>query len=171
MPTSVSPILYLDLDGVLADFEGYGKKIVGFRPAERGLVKYNRPDWARISKNKRLYSELNVLPGALNFVFQCKQLSAAHNFDIRFLSAIPQDLPVNWAVWDKTQWVQKYFPGIPLFLGPYSRDKWKHCTPGDMLIDDRLDNIQDWKEKGAGEACHHTGDFEQTLEKLVKWTC
>lgn len=172
-------VLYVDLDGVVADFHGYGKKVLGYRPEERGEYKYDRTNWLKLAKDRRLYSKLPVIDGAHNFVFKLKQFCEEKNLDLRFLSAIPSDTQMGWAWWDKSHWVEEYFPGIPLFLGPYSADKWKHCQPGDILIDDRITNINDWTTKAAGYGIRHmnvqlgsgfTGDYEKTLEKLYKWT-
>ena len=52
-------------------------------------------------------------------------------------------------IWDKVCWAQEHFPGIPVFLGPYSQDKWQHCRPGDILIDDRTSNCTEWENAGG----------------------
>ena len=66
--------------------------------------------------------------------------------------------------WDKIEWVKTYFPGIPLWFGPYSRDKHVHCVNRDILIDDREDNIQDWTQAG-GVGILHT-DFITSIREL-----
>jgi hypothetical protein len=41
------------------------------------------------------------------------------------------------------------FERIPVLFGPYSFDKYKHCTPGDILIDDRTSNCEEWRAAGG----------------------
>ena len=45
-----------------------------------------------------------------------------------------------------------HFPHIPVFLGPYSHEKYMHVrNPGDILIDDRRSNCDEW-ERAGGQA-------------------
>ena len=49
-------------------------------------------------------------------------------------------------------------------FGPYSKDKWQHCNAGDILIDDRQSNIDEWRAAG-GIAIHHVS-LNSTLYEL-----
>jgi hypothetical protein len=51
-------------------------------------------------------------------------------------------------------------------FGPYSKDKHQHCRPGDILIDDRSSNIEEWQAAG-GIAIHHK-NIDTTLQELSK---
>jgi 5'(3')-deoxyribonucleotidase len=82
-----------------------------------------------------------------------------------FLTAMPKGNDVPWAFWDKMLWAQEYFPDIAVHFGPYSTDKWQHCNPGDILVDDRVDNCNSWEEAG-GAAVLVTEDYEQALQQL-----
>jgi 5'(3')-deoxyribonucleotidase len=66
---------------------------------------------------------------------------------------------------DKQAWVNKYFPGMKMDIGPYSHDKQKWCRPGDILVDDRPSNIEQWTAVG-GIAIYHTGDVDGTIKEL-----
>jgi hypothetical protein len=79
---------------------------------------------------------------------------------------VPKANDISWAFYDKVIWAQTNFPGIPVMFGPYSKDKWKHCLTGDILIDDRSSNIDEWRAAG-GIAIHHIG-FDTTLYELFK---
>ena len=52
-------------------------------------------------------------------------------------------------------------------IGPYSHDKQKWCIPGDILIDDRPSNIEQWTAAG-GIAVYHTGDVDASIKYLNK---
>ena len=51
-------------------------------------------------------------------------------------------------------------------IGPFFRDKQNWCKPGDILIDDKWTNIEQWYAKG-GIAIFHEGDFDITIKNLL----
>jgi 5'(3')-deoxyribonucleotidase len=156
--------IYLDMDGVVSDFDGYAEPIVGFRTP--GGVRYDQEGWALISANQRLYSELPEMPEAHRLVKEVCQLARDKGMDVGFLTAIPRQNDVPWVFHDKINWINARWPGIPVFFGPYSSDKQVHCkSPNDVLIDDRPSNIEEWRAAG-GKAILHTGDVIATLIDL-----
>ena len=54
--------IFLDMDGVVADFDGYAEPIVGFRTP--GGVRYDQEGWEKISANPRVYRDLQEMPEA-----------------------------------------------------------------------------------------------------------
>jgi 5'(3')-deoxyribonucleotidase len=155
--------IFLDMDGVVADFDGYAEPLVGYRTP--GGVRYNDPDWKKISANKRLYSQLAKCPNADRVVNEVLRIANEHGYEVRFLTAIPRQNDVPWAFWDKIKWIERYYPNIPVWFGPYSVDKQVHYQPGDILIDDRDSNIEEWRSRG-GRAILHEGDVIATLFEL-----
>jgi 5'(3')-deoxyribonucleotidase len=137
----------IDMDEVVADFNGYAVGVLGKPPAGSWL---NRSEWVQIRQHQRLYRDLGVLPGAQELVAHLRQWTASHRgIHLRFLTAIPRDNDFPWAFTDKIEWAQRHFPGIPVMFGPYSTDKHHHCQPGDILIDDRDSNCQEWAAAGG----------------------
>ena len=156
--------IFLDMDGVVADFDGYAEPIVGFRTP--GGVHYDQEGWAKISANPRVYRELTEMPDADRLVKEVCELAKAHNMEVCFLTAIPRQNDVPWVHWDKIKWIEQRWADIPVFFGPYSNDKHQHCkSPDDVLIDDRPSNIEEWRAAG-GKAILHTGDVIATLIDL-----
>jgi len=156
-------ILYLDMDGVVADFDEYAHRTIGVPPS-KGIY----PDhiWQQLATNPRIYRDLIKTPYSDQLVEECKILSSKKNYHLYFLTAVPKGNDVKWAFYDKVIWAQKYYPDIPVMFGPYSKDKWHHCQPGDILIDDRQSNISEWRTAG-GIAIHHV-DIDATLYELSK---
>jgi 5'(3')-deoxyribonucleotidase len=141
-------IIYLDMDDVVADW----------MPAARAIVNRNwnygeripESDWSKVKAKQRFYRDLPLKPGAHELVEYCRNAVATGlATDLRFLTALPHDYSVPYAVYDKVQWADKHFPGIPMFIGPFSHDKWRHCTPSDILIDDRTSNCEEWTQAGG----------------------
>ena len=156
--------IYLDMDGVVSDFDGYAEPIVGFRTP--GGVRYDQEGWALISANPRVYRDLPEMPEAHRLVKEVCQLAKDKGMDVGFLTAIPRQNDVPWVFHDKINWINARWPNIPVFFGPYSSDKQVHCkSPNDVLIDDRPSNIEEWRAAG-GKAILHTGDVIATLIDL-----
>ena len=154
--------IYLDMDGVVADFDEYAARTLGIPPSS-GI--YPNETWYKLASNKRLYRDLVKTSYADELVFQCSRIAREREFNLYFLTAVPKGNDVPWAFHDKVFWAQCYFPGIPVMFGPFSKDKHVHCTPGDILIDDRTSNIEEWRAAG-GIAIHHQGDLAATLAAL-----
>ena len=155
--------LYLDMDGVIADFDEYAARTLGIPPSS-GI--YPEEVWYKLASNVRLYRDLIKTSYADQLVDECKDLAATKEYNLLFLTAVPKGNDVKWAFYDKVIWAQNYFPGIPVHFGPFSKNKWQHCQPGDILIDDRLSNIEEWRVAG-GIAIHHT-NIEATLYQLSR---
>lgn len=155
--------IYLDMDGVVADFDEYAARTLGIPPSS-GI--YPGEVWYKLAGNARLYRDLIKTPYADELVFQCSLVAKKLNVDLKFLTAVPKGNDVPWAFWDKVVWAQEYFPGIPVMFGPFSKDKWQHCQPGDVLIDDRTSNIDEWRSAG-GFGILHT-DYETTKSTLFE---
>ncbi len=151
--------IFLDMDGVVADFDSYAKSILGY--STPGGKRYPIEDWAKISSNPRFYYELETCKFADVLVNACLELSD----DVKFLTAIPRANDVPWCFTDKVLWAQERWPTIPVWFGPYSHDKQVHCRPGDVLIDDRDDNIIAWTAAG-GLGILHQGNVAETIEQL-----
>jgi 5'(3')-deoxyribonucleotidase len=139
--------IFLDMDGVVADFDLFAEGVVGRRVKQGD--RYDDADWKKISKNQRFYRSLELYDHAEMFVNRVKSLATEHGYDIKFLTAIPRNNDVPWSFVDKIHWADKHFPGIPVWFGPYSSDKHHHCQPGDILVDDRPTNINDWNSVGG----------------------
>jgi 5'(3')-deoxyribonucleotidase len=155
--------IYLDMDGVVADFDEYAARTLGLPPSS-GIYPDDR--WYNLASNARLYKDLIKTPYADELVFQCSAIAKRNGFDLKFLTAVPKGNDVPWAFWDKVVWAQCYFPGIPVMFGPFSKDKWQHCKPGDVLIDDRVSNIEEWRA-ASGVGVHHV-DYENTKAVLLE---
>lgn len=153
--------LYLDMDGVIADFDEYAARTLGVPPSE-GI--YPADVWNKLAANPRIYRDLIPTTYANSLYRECVNFCLTHNFDWAFLTAVPKGNDVKYAFYDKVEWAQKYFPGVPVFFGPFSKDKHYHCRPGDILIDDRRSNIEEWRASGGLGILHK--DYNSTITQL-----
>ena len=159
------PILYLDMDGVVADFNAYARKVL--KNSHNKKDRWPESEWVKLRENSRLYRDLDKTPEADDLVKYCRNYANQHGYEVRFLTAIPRKNDIVFAFDDKVIWAQKYFPDIPVMFGPYSHDKQAHVSPGDILIDDRTSNIEEWRAMG-GYGILHKGNLDKTIESLEK---
>lgn len=139
------------MDGVVADWDSEIARLLG-RPQPRmdpkTYYKNTPAEWNTIKNHHRVYSLLPKMARADELVTIARVYRDHLDWDLKFLTAVPHADDVPWAFWDKCNWVLKYYPDIPVFFGPHSVDKWRHCRSGDILVDDRPDNCASWL--GAG---------------------
>jgi hypothetical protein len=166
-------IIYLDMDDVVADWHTAAQEFLRMRWHKEN-ERIPQEDWDKIKMNSHFYRELPLKENAHDLVQFCRDaVSNGLADELRFLSALPRNNDMTWAVWDKVLWAQEHFPGIPVFLGPYSYDKYKHCKPGDILIDDRTSNCEEWIAAGGHSHIYRTWEacrpwLEQTLNPMPK---
>ena len=150
------PRLFLDADGVLADFDQGARKLLGMRPKEF-IAKYGRGEfWKRIARAKNFYGTLPKMPDA-HVLF-----SAVKDLKPTILTGLPLG---NWAAPQKVEWAAEHFPGVPI-ITCMARDKHKHMHPGDVLVDDREKHRAEYE--AAGVVFIHHRNAEDSLRQLAK---
>lgn len=149
------PRLFLDCDGVLADFDAGATRILGMRPAQF-QERYN-PGlfWKKLASAPDFYANLPLMPGAK------KLFEAVRHLDPVILTGLPRG---NWAAPQKERWAAEHFPGTAI-ITCMAVDKRNHSRPGDVLVDDTLKHRHLWEDAG-GIFVHHQ-NVERTLAELA----
>lgn len=156
--------IYLDLDGVLADFSKSVKSQTGKYPNEQK----DDEMWKAVQVIPDFYRHLDKMDGADNFFKRIKSIADGYDYDLKILTAIPRKSSMPSAGDDKKDWVKEHFGNIEVVLGPYSRDKWKHAKKNDILIDDRKSNIDEWINKGNAYGIFYK-DAKQAADQLSNY--
>jgi 5'(3')-deoxyribonucleotidase len=159
--------IFVDMDDVVADWMAYARSIVN-RDWNYGQ-RIPDTDWNQLKAQQRFYRDLPLKPGAESLVHWCREYSKKTHCGLFFLTALPHDYSMPYAAQDKVWWAHEYFPDIPVFFGPFSHDKWRHCQPGDVLIDDRQSNCSEWRS--AGGLAHEYRSWDQCeiwLKEMLK---
>jgi 5'(3')-deoxyribonucleotidase len=153
------------MDGVVADFNAYARKVLKHKEFDGHT--WPEQEWRRLRDNPRLYRDLEKTSQADELVDVCKKFCLEKSYNLLFLTAVPKKNDVPWAFYDKFCWAQQYYPDIPVMFGPYSVDKQLHCVHGDILIDDRPANIQEWNSKG-GVAIHYRDGHVDRVKSILE---
>jgi hypothetical protein len=149
------PHLFLDCDGVLADFDAGAKALLGAPAAVFQARRGNREFWKRLARVRNFYGDLSEMPDARRLFDAVKHLQPT------ILTGLPLG---NWAAPQKVEWAAEHFPGVPI-ITTMARQKHLHMNPGDVLVDDRENHRGLW-EKAGGVFIHHK-NAEDTLRQLA----
>ena len=150
------PRLFLDADGVLADFDLGARRLLGASP-KQFIAKHGRGAfWKRLAKAPDFYARLPEMPDARRLFDAVKHLEPT------ILTGLPMG---GWAAPQKIEWAAEHFPGVPI-ITCMARDKHKHMKPGDVLVDDREKHRAAYEE--AGVVFVHHKNAEDSLGQLAK---
>lgn len=148
--------LFLDCDGVLADFDSHALDYFGMPPREYEVLMGSEKFWAELEAKGDFYRHLPVMPDAQNLVDGVRHLSPT------ILTGCPRG---NWAEAQKIAWAEEHFPGIPI-VTCRSAEKRKHITkPGAVLIDDWPQHRHKWIEAGGVFISH----FDAATSLAALW--
>lgn len=136
--------IYLDCDGVLADFDRGAQDILGLPPAafekRYGLGEF----WKRLATAPAFFENLQPLPDAFELY------EAVRHRDPVILTGLPRGA---WAEPQKRRWAARHFPDVEVITTAAAL-KREHCHPGDVLVDDREKYRRLWEAAG-GVFVHH----------------
>jgi 5'(3')-deoxyribonucleotidase len=149
------PRLFLDADGVLADFDRGVRDLLGMSPkafiARHGAGTF----WKRLASAGNFYGTLPEMPDARQLFDGVRHLKPT------ILTGLPLG---KWAAPQKVEWAAEHFPGVPI-ITCMARDKHNHMHPGDVLVDDRERHREAYET--AGVVFVHHRDAESSLRELA----
>ena len=150
------PQLFLDCDGVLADFDAGATEILGMSSRAFEQRHGKGEFWKRLARTGDFYARLPLMRDA-------RQLfDAVEHLDPIILTGLPLG---NWAAPQKVRWAEEHFPGTHI-ITCMARDKFRHMKGADVLVDDRADHRDKWEAAG-GIFVHHK-DARSSLAQLAE---
>jgi 5'(3')-deoxyribonucleotidase len=157
--------IYIDMDGVVADFNRNATLVLGHDKQDINS-KWSDAEWDKVKQLPHFYRTLPLMPRASEMMDLALRFRDSLGYELRMLTAIPQNNDMPDCIHDKIDWMADYWPDIRVHFGPYSEDKQNHCTgPNDILVDDKPSNIEEWRARG-GRAVEVTADYELALTEL-----
>lgn len=157
--------IFLDLDGVFADFHKFVRDNCGIEYVDDPKVV-----WSTLQNIPHLFSELELIDGSLkmfhDIVRTAKIFGGCNDYQIEFLTALPQRTgKLMTAARDKADWVDINLTEVHHVnvVDHWSKKKY-YCQLSDILIDDAKRNCDEWESVG-GIAIHHVSQRE-TVEQL-----
>lgn len=148
--------LFLDMDGVLADFDTGYYRLFGELPDRS---KGDRPEmWKAIEAHGSFYRDLEMMPDAYEL------LAYTRPWRPIVLTGMPDSVPDAMA--QKMAWVREHIGDDVLVIGTKSRDKSLWARPGDVLVDDWEKYRDRWEQVGGVWITHRTA--ERSIEALQR---
>jgi FMN phosphatase YigB (HAD superfamily) len=153
--------IYLDMDGVLSDFERRYREVFGTDPALVRAHKEFSENWKQFVEEHH-FNCLDYYEGALELL----EYLADKDVEIEILSSSGGERYHNIVEQDKILWLRER--GIPYYPNIVSgRSKKKNFAEADtLLIDDHADNIRQFVEAG-GQGIYHK-DIRETIAELER---
>jgi len=150
------PRLFLDADGVLANFDEGAKRLLGMSVRQFETKHGRGAFWKRLATAQNFYGSLPEMPDARVLFDAVKHLKPT------ILTGLPLG---KWAAPQKVEWAAKHFPGVPI-ITCMARDKHKHMHDGDVLVDDRENHRAAYE--AAGVVFVHHKNADDSLRQLAK---
>ena len=134
------PKLFLDCDGVLADFDAGAREVLGGMTPRQFEQRHSKGEfWKRLARTPDFYANLPLMDDA-------RQLfDAVAHLRPTILTGLPLG---TWAAPQKVAWAERHFPGTPI-ITCMARDKVRYMASGDVLVDDREDHRSKWEDAGG----------------------
>jgi hypothetical protein len=132
--------LFLDCDGVLADFDAAARQLFHQNPRQAESALGTEKFWDRIRSQDDFYGSLPLMSDAMHLY------EAVAHLNPIILTGCPKG---GWAEPQKRAWADRYFPGVKV-ITCRSRDKRDHLkNPEDVLVDDYLRYRHLWVRAGG----------------------
>ncbi len=155
--------VFLDMDGVLADFDRGVKELCGL-PIRKQEIEDKAADermWQRIRETEHFYDRLELMEDAERMF---RLLEGQYGVHCEILTGIPKKKRgIITAGEDKINWIRrKLSKDIPVNV-VYKEEKKNYCTGEEcILIDDLARNIEEWEANGG------TGILFTSVDDTIK---
>lgn len=140
--------IFVDMDGVVADLDGFYLKLTG-KPSPKLGGPESKSFWRVVNTyhkyhGRSFYEDLPILPDAIQLMDGIKQVCP----DPIFLTG-GGDPTHPETTEGKRRWVDRYFGQNQKMICCKSREKCKNGKSGDVLIDDWIKYRHLWEEMGG----------------------
>jgi 5'(3')-deoxyribonucleotidase len=159
------PIIYLDMDGVVADFERRFEDLAGMDPRQYETEYGKKQFWNFIDEEHKVsfWTGIPLMKDAKTLV----DYISKYNYNILTSPSVKEQSTNGKKLWVKDKVEKGIFPNYPKINFKFTGEKHTikpKLTVQDILIDDNKKNITPWIKAG-GIGILHTSP-QQTIKEL-----
>ncbi len=136
--------VYLDMDGVIADFDKKYKELYRMSPKEAD----DKKEFYKLFDNfieTGQFAKLDMTQDAKILL----QFLDSTGIPVEILSSTASEKRHDAVAPQKTEWLREHGIHYPINLVPGKRLKRQYAKPDHLLIDDTGQNIDQWREDGG----------------------
>jgi hypothetical protein len=136
--------VYLDMDGVIADFDKQYKELYRMSPKEAD----DKKEFYKLFDNfieTGQFAKLDMTQDAKILL----QFLDSTGIPVEILSSTASEKRHDAIAPQKTEWLREHGIHYPINLVPGKRLKRQYAKPDHLLIDDTSQNIDQWREDGG----------------------
>jgi hypothetical protein len=141
--------IYLDMDGVIANFEKKYEELFGMLPAQADSHKVFGKQFAQFIQGKN-FGSLELIPDAwtlMNYLNTC-------GVPVEILSSTARPENNNAIKQQKEVWLTAHGITYPTIFVPGKKLKAKYADENSILIDDTESNVDEWNAAGGTGILH-----------------
>lgn len=153
-------MIYLDMDGVVADFDLAAANRLGMSVSEYEHTYGHHSAWPKLHPVSEFFRGLPLIPDARVLVEGVGPYGP-----VKFLTALPSTDRSQVEV-AKIEWLWEHFPGYGV-IACDKDEKANYCQERDVLIDDQTFNRKRWQDRGGIFIQHRNA--VQSLRMLKHW--
>ena len=136
--------IYLDMDGVIADFNKRYKELYKIEPKEADTYK-TFDKFFTMFIAERQFATLNLMPDAMELINYLRSLKVTTEI-LSSTSSEKRDAEIRE---QKIEWLKNHNIEFPVNLVPGKRFKRDFSNSNSLLIDDTSQNIDQWRVEGG----------------------
>ena len=158
--------IYLDMDGVLCDFDKQYIKVNGVPPSLKNRDKKERDEkWEKFI-NSKSFEKLDYFKGAEILLKAINIIDDDPNVNVEILSSAGGALHYDEVKAQKVKWLKDHNIPYEVNIVKHRSKKKDYATANTILIDDTDDVIAGFKSVGGHAILHK--DSIKTIDQLMK---
>jgi hypothetical protein len=158
--------IYLDMDGVICDFQDRYKKLFDSLPERDDKTKTFYKNFDKFIEGRN-FADLNMMEGSITLIHTLEKLYEEYGIVTEILSSTASEKRHETIKEQKEEWLKTHGITFKQNFVPGKSLKYKFAEPTALIIDDTVSVIDDWRRAG-GQAIWHN-NVPATLAMLKVW--
>lgn len=152
-------IVYIDLDGVVADFVAYYESYYNVSISNVEKLANNKTKFAK----DEFFKNLPIINDGVNIIGYLEKIEGV---EIRILTAVgDNDLEINRK--HKEEWVRENLGDYPFYWVKKAADKAIYASPDAYLVDDRPKSLDPYLNAGGAGYLYNNDSIDAINDCLI----